>query len=259
MRVSAGIPAGGFVRLTAGGIGGNLRHDNQGAQVKATAIVLVLAIALTGCATPPPNTPGAGSGQTYTPIVDMQGVDPARYGRDLGECRNYAASVDNQAAAMQGAIGGAILMGVLSAALGGNGRMNSQAATAGGFAGLVGNENRALGKQERIIINCMSGRGYRALDAAFVLPGVNLQPMNQPVQQVIVATPYVPATPSIAGRRTGEDTINAERVAKDQSCAAAPIASLIAKGPGFETYSTACTSGDTMIVRCEFGNCRVMK
>ena len=251
--------AGGFFRLTTDRISGNLRHNNQGAQVKATAIVLIIAVFLSGCATAPPNTPGAGSGQTYTPIVDMQGVDPARYGRDLGECRTYAASVDNQAAAMQGAIGGAILFGVLSAALGGNGRMNTQSATAGGFAGLVGNENRAMGKQERIITNCMSGRGYRALDAAFVLPAVNLQPMNQPVQQVIVATPYAPATPSIVGRKTGEDTINAERVAKKQSCAATPAASLNAKGPGFETYRAVCTNGDTMIVRCEFGNCRVLR
>ena len=120
-------------------------------------MILIAALTTTGCATAPPNTPGAGIGQTYTPIVDMQGVDPGRYSRDLADCRAYAGRVDNQAAALQGAIGGAILMGVLSAALGGNSRMNNQAATAGGFAGLTGNESRAFGKQERIIVNCMVG------------------------------------------------------------------------------------------------------
>ena len=36
-------------------------------------------------------------------------------------------------------------------------------------------------------------------------------------------------------------------------------AHLAAKGPGFETYSVACATGDTMMVRCEFGNCRALR
>ena len=100
----------------------------------------------------------------------------------------------------------------------------------------------------------MVGRGYRALDGAFVMPG---QPVQQQTANVPIPTVVMEQTASV--RRTGEDTINAERVAKEQSCAVAPRAALVAKGPGFETYSAVCTSGDTMMVRCEFGNCRALK
>lgn len=227
------------------------------------ATILVLALVATGCATPPPDTPGAGSGQSYTPVVDMQGVDHARYSRDLGECRNYARSVDNQAAAMQGAIGGAILMGILSAALGGDSRMNSQAASAGGFAGLVGNERQAMGKQERIIVNCMSLRGYRTLDAAMVFPSMAPTP-----------APTAPSAPAVAGssyytpqvqpsraepERTGQDGFAAEAFARQQLCAATPRAVLVGKGPGFETYSVLCSNADLLMLRCEFGNCRALR
>jgi hypothetical protein len=37
------------------------------------------------------------------------------------------------------------------------------------------------------------------------------------------------------------------------------VASLAAKGPGFETYSVACANGDALAIRCEFGNCRVLR
>lgn len=58
---------------------------------------------------------------------------------------------------------------------------------------------------------------------------------------------------------TGGDTLQAETYAKTNSCSASPRANLVAKGRGFETYTLACTNGDTMMVRCEFGNCRALK
>lgn len=217
--------------------------------------VLATSLLLAGCATAPPNTPGAGSGQTYTPVVDMQGVDPTRYTRDLDECRTYATKIDAQQAGLQGAIGGAIVGAVISAMLGGNSQTNMQVGSATGFTGLAAAETRAMGKQERIISNCMAGRGYRTLDAAFVMPAqqqVNQQPANAPVPMSVLETP----APT---RRTGEDTLNAERIGKDQNCHTQPRATLIAKGPGFESYSMACTNGDTIMVRCEFGNCRALR
>lgn len=222
--------------------------------MKLHVCLTALSLLLTGCATAPPNTPGAGSGQTYTPVVDMQGVDPGRYSKDLGECRTYAGTIDSGKAGLDGAIGGAIVGAVISAMLGGNSRTNMQVGSATGFTGLAAAESRAMGKQERIIVNCMAGRGYRTLDAAFVMPGqpVMQQTANAPIPTVLAEQP-APA------RRTGEDTINAERVAKEQSCATQPRAALVAKGPGFETYSMACISGDTMMVRCEFGNCRALR
>lgn len=58
---------------------------------------------------------------------------------------------------------------------------------------------------------------------------------------------------------TGRDTYNAEQLAKSQSCATQPRATLTGSGAGFETYSIPCTSGDVWAVRCEMGKCRVLR
>ncbi|MGH6627631.1 MAG: hypothetical protein ACRECD_14020 [Burkholderiaceae bacterium] len=237
--------------------------------------ILVLVAGLIGCATAPPNTPGAGYGQSYTPIVDMQGIDPIRYASDLDTCRKYSAQVDAGAASMNGALGGAIAMGLLSAMLGGSRNMNTQAATAGGFVGIGAEGGRAIGKQERIIINCMAGRGYRTLDAAMVTPSPYASspyassPYAQPAAQA-----YAPAAPAAISpaitpsngitvaakpRATGKDLLQAEQLAKDQACHSQPYATLAAKGPGFENYAVACSNGDTLMLRCEYGNCRALR
>jgi hypothetical protein len=57
----------------------------------------------------------------------------------------------------------------------------------------------------------------------------------------------------------GQDIYGAERLAKDQNCAAQPSATLLAKGAGFENYSAACSNSDVQMVRCEFGKCRALK
>lgn len=57
----------------------------------------------------------------------------------------------------------------------------------------------------------------------------------------------------------GKDSSQVQRIATEQACNAAPLPMLTAKGPGFEAWSVACSNGDTMIVRCEFGSCRVLK
>lgn len=76
-------------------------------------------------------------------------------------------------------------------------------------------------------------------------------PGQAPTQAAPV--PYRPAS-----RPTGRDTYNAEKLAKNRACAAQPLASLTAKGPGFETYSVPCSDGRAIAIRCEFGNCRVL-
>ena len=58
---------------------------------------------------------------------------------------------------------------------------------------------------------------------------------------------------------TGADGYSAERLALSQACHTQPRAQLVAKGPGFETYSLACSNGDALAIRCEFGNCRVLR
>lgn len=57
----------------------------------------------------------------------------------------------------------------------------------------------------------------------------------------------------------GSEWPRAEALAKAESCHTKPVAALAAKGPGFESYSVPCSNGDTMMVRCEFGNCRALR
>ena len=136
-------------------------------QADENVTLLCSAIIISGCAGAPPGTPGAGRGETYTPIVDMQGVDLAQYDHDLRDCRQYAGYIDRDGNTINGAVSGAIVMGILAAALGGNRRTIDQSASAGGFAGMTNMEARSAAKQERVLINCMTGRGYRALDGAY--------------------------------------------------------------------------------------------
>jgi hypothetical protein len=75
-----------------------------------------------------------------------------------------------------------------------------------------------------------------------------------PTQTQAVPVAYMPAF-----RATGVDTYNAEKLAKNRACAAQPLASLSVKGPGFETYSVPCSNGQSIAIRCEFGNCRVLQ
>jgi len=83
-------------------------------------------------------------------------------------------------------------------------------------------------------------------------PAARLQP--QPIYYTRQAD-----NPASSAPRAGQDALQAERFARDQQCHTAPHATLAAKGPGFETFSVPCSSGETIIVRCEFGNCRAMK
>src|SRR5690606_39285529 len=57
---------------------------DRGGSMKPTtrsAVLVVVALALAACA------------RSYEPIVDMKGVDQARYQQDLAECRAYAEQV----------------------------------------------------------------------------------------------------------------------------------------------------------------------
>ena len=55
----------------------------------------------------------------------------------------------------------------------------------------------------------------------------------------------------------GQDSRQVERIARAAACSAQPLAALVDKGPGFETYNVACSQGKAMSFRCEFGHCRV--
>ena len=95
----------------------------------------------------------------------------------------------------------------------------------------------------------MQAHGYAAGPYA-------VAPVPPPAEPSAGPFPAGPARPTIA---VGVDGFSAQQLARTQSCSAQPIAALAAKGPGFETYTVACDSGDALAIRCEFGNCRVLR
>lgn len=228
---------------------------------------------LAGCAAPP-NTPGAGYGKNYTPVIDTDGVDSRRYSKDLDDCRRFAGIIDADKAALQGLIGGIILGALVGAAYGG--RRNAEfGASAGGGAGLGAAANKAANQQERILINCMAGRGYRTLDgsaaASTSYPSpYGPQSSQQPTAPAQSATgtpasampvPLQAAAPQFtaATKGAGKDLIQAEKFARQQSCSPNLTPWPAAMEPGSETYSATCNNGATIIIRCEYGNCRALR
>lgn len=73
------------------------------------------------------------------------------------------------------------------------------------------------------------------------------------------ATAQAPPPQVATKGQPGQFSFEAERVARAENCSAAPVASLTAKGPGFESYTVACSNGDALDVRCDFGRCRALK
>jgi hypothetical protein len=59
--------------------------------------------------------------------------------------------------------------------------------------------------------------------------------------------------------KDGQESYQVEHMPEVKACAPTPRAELAAKSAGSETYKVACQNGEAMIVRCEFGKCRVLK
>ncbi|WP_421885186.1 hypothetical protein [Methylibium sp.] len=208
-------------------------------------------------------------------MIDLHNVDGTRYINDLNACRDYSASIDANKEALGGLIAGMLLGAALGASIGGgDGRVMEAGATSGALAGSSAQGNKALGRQERIISNCMAGRGYRVIDgtanvvfqqpsapsAAIAAPSPGTAPASFAPNQAAPDTVIKGVTVSKPPPPTGEDAFVAGKFGREAKCGALDTpAELVVKGPGFETYSMACTSGDTMMIRCEMGNCRALR
>ena len=94
-----------------------------------------------------------------------------------------------------------------------------------------------------------------ATDAVLATTAPRPVPSAASAQSVPVASTQTVA-PALSG---GKDLFQAERLPETRACNSQPRLSLTAKGGGYETYSVACTNGDALAIRCEFGNCRVLK
>lgn len=83
-------------------------------------------------------------------------------------------------------------------------------------------------------------------------------PAPPPLSAGVVQAPP-PADSPPTSKAIGVDSYSAERLARQSACHAEPAAALISKGPGYESFSVKCTNGDVQMIRCEYGNCRVLK
>jgi uncharacterized protein YcfJ len=119
-------------------------------------IVLILSVTLIGCQ--------SGRGPAYSgPIIDPQGVDMARYQNDLNECEAIADQVPVADRAVAGAATGAVIGGVFGAVVG-NSRTAARGAGVGAVGGGVKGASSGITERDRVVHNCLSGRGYRVLN-----------------------------------------------------------------------------------------------
>lgn len=107
------------------------------------------------------------AGADVRPIVDMKGVNEARYENDLAECQNYAKEAGGMGGtAAKGAGAGAVVGGLLGLVTGGNRTEIIQAAGAGAVIGGAGGAYKGNESQEAIVKKCLVGRGYKVLNWA---------------------------------------------------------------------------------------------
>lgn len=241
----------------------------------------------TACASPP-NTPGAGVGKNYTPIIDLRGVNGAAYLNDLDSCRNSAAMIDADRQELAGLIGGALIGAAVGASISSDSRVIGAGANSGALHGGLHAGAAARSRQAIVMGNCMASRGYRVIDgtgnvayfapmqmapqpaastgsavsAAQVSaptppPPLPLAPDGRPAIPGVVANPEAPDKPLPVN--PGKDMFLAEQLARRLQCTPDGSATLVGKGPGHETYSFACKGSETLVVRCEYGNCRALR
>lgn len=205
--------------------------------------MLCVAALICGCATRPQEGPGSGAGATYQPLVEPTQVDAAVYDADVAKCRKSAASLPFVATQYDDALAGLDLLTISTGILYGWSTGGGLLAIGGlaGFDYAVYSPDRKVwhAKQETLIANCMVQKGYVNADPTVRVTWV---PLNKRSPESL--------------RRTGVDTYNVEQYAKAQRCNAMPLAQLVDKGPGYERHSVACSNGQVLAVRCEFGHCR---
>jgi len=126
-----------------------MKNVNFSHQLVIKTILVTGIILIVGCA-------------DTSPIVDKKGIDIAVYEKDLSECQNYANQVNTgESAAKHGAVGA--VTGAVIGAIIGNSTTVGQGAGVGAVTGSLKGGQKAEHKKERVIRNCLRGRGYRVL------------------------------------------------------------------------------------------------
>jgi len=112
-------------------------------------------VLLAGCAQRP-NAPGG-------VIVDMTGVDPVQYQKDVAACSAYADQVEAGSKVGGQAAGGAVVGGAIGAIFAG-GHGAAQGAGAGAVAGGARGVQDTLNERHVVVRNCLRNRGYAVLN-----------------------------------------------------------------------------------------------
>lgn len=122
----------------------------RGSVMKKPGLVCVVTIAwlLAACA--------------QQPIVDMKGVDREQYRQDLAECEQYAQQVSTGEEVAKHAVIGAAVGGAIGAVVG-DSRTAERVAGAGAISGSTKGAARAEQRKDRVVFNCLKGRGYKVL------------------------------------------------------------------------------------------------
>ncbi|TQV68050.1 glycine zipper family protein [Exilibacterium tricleocarpae] len=116
----------------------------------AVTLLGVFSILLAGCA-------------SDRVIIDRKGVSMAQYAQDRSECEAYADEVNTGEKVAEGTAAGAVLGGVFGAIFGDSGTA-ARGAGAGAVSGAAGGAGKAAAEKDRVVKNCLAGRGYKVLN-----------------------------------------------------------------------------------------------
>ena len=103
------------------------------------------------------------SGCANDPIVDKRGVDEQKYQEDLAECRSYAEQVNSAAEGAKHGATGAVVGGAVGAILDDRHTSAGEGAAVGAVLGTTRGISKGENRKERVLQNCLKGRGYRVL------------------------------------------------------------------------------------------------
>lgn len=119
--------------------------------------LLSTVLVLSSCTSNPQTQPTGGV------IIDTKGLDMSTYYQDLHECRNFAAQVNVGGQVVEKTISGALIGGAVGA-IAGDSDAAKRAAGVGGLLGAVKGSGQASQEKQRVLKNCLKGRGYRVLN-----------------------------------------------------------------------------------------------
>jgi hypothetical protein len=95
----------------------------------------------------------------------MKGVNPYQYEEDLAECSQYSGEVPVAEHAATGAVAGAVVGGAVGAIWDGyRGNSPERGAATGAVLGGTGGVASGVTEKNRVVKNCLRGRGYQVLN-----------------------------------------------------------------------------------------------